>query len=360
MEKIFNKKYKNLLLFILSLLFLFIHYYLKPKEIKSTYYSEMTAAAEKMQLLQKEILSEKLRRGFQIDKDLDKNMTGLIGLEWSGITTTLGNLESKRASAHPDFAALFVKLFKEAGLKKDDSIAANFSSSFPALNLAFIAAADVMGLKSIIVTSVGSSTYGGNIEDFTYLDMENHLYAQNLIKNKTIAYSLGGSGDMGKEFDKGLAEKIKKRLDGYGLKFFYEENFEKNLEQRYEFYNTTACCDIKAFINIGKNLLSLGEDVDSIDNRKIVLSQSTASKTGLVGKFLNDHIPVFYLLNIKSIASHYNLEFDADRFSEIGTSSIYYTSLKHFWNWIIIGVFMLFMIIHSVFFKFRKNKFIKV
>ena len=238
MKLIINKKYKDFFLLVLALIFLFINYYLKPKKIKieNRYYSKMVIAAQKDKLLQEEILKEKINRGLEIDKSLDKNEIGLIGLEWSGITTTLGDIEAKRTSTNPDFAALLVKLFKEAGLKKGDIVAANFSSSFPALNLAFISAADTLGLKAIIITSIGSSTYGGNIEDFTYLDMENYLYSKNLIENRTIAYSLGGAGDIGKEFDKDIIEKIKNRINGYGLKFFYEEEFDKNLENRYEFY----------------------------------------------------------------------------------------------------------------------------
>ena len=78
----------------------------------------MVIAAQKDKLLQEEILKEKINRGLEIDKSLDKNEIGLIGLEWSGITTTLGDIEAKRTSTNPDFAALLVKLFKEAGLKR--------------------------------------------------------------------------------------------------------------------------------------------------------------------------------------------------------------------------------------------------
>lgn len=362
MKIIINKKYKDFFLLILALVFLFINYYLKPKEIriKSKYYPEMLVAAQKNKLLQEEIYNERLRRGIEIDKNLDKNETGLMGLEWSGITTTLGDIEAKRTSTNPDFAALLVKLFKEVGLKEGDTVVANFSSSFPALNLAFISAVDTLKLKSIIITSIGSSTYGGNIEDFTYLDMENYLYSKKLINNRTIAYSLGGTGDIGKEFDKDLIEKIKNRLDSYNLKFFYEENFEKNLENRYEFYKVESANNIKAFINIGGNLLSLGKNADIVDNQKILLTKSSPIKTGLVGKFLEDDIPVFYLLNIKSIALYYNIEFDPDKFSEIGTSSIYYMSSKNFWNYVIIAIFSLFILTHLIFFRFKKNKFTEI
>jgi hypothetical protein len=362
MKLTINKQYKDFFLLLLALIFLFINYYLKPQKmkIKNKYYAEMLIAAQKNQLLQDEISKERLRRGIAIDKNLDENETGVIGLEWSGITTTLGEIEAKRVSTNPDFAALLVKIFKEQGLKKGDVIAANFSSSFPALNLAFISAADTLGLKTIIITSIGSSTYGANIEDFTYLDMENYLYSKKLITNKSVGYSLGGAGDIGKEFDKDLVEKIKNRIDNYNLEFFYEENFEKNLENRYEFYKIKASNNIRAFINIGGNLLSLGKNTDIIDNQKILLSKSTPFKTGLVGKFLKDDIPVFYLLNIKSIALYYNLEYDSNKFSEIGISSIYYISSKNFWNYVIIIIFSLFILTHLILSKLKKYKFIEI
>ena len=194
-----NKKVDNIILTAIALLFIFIQYGLKNKEIKikSPYYSEMVEASEKMKIISTEIKNERIRRGITIDKNLDINETGLIGEEWSGITTTLGNLESKRTSTNPDFAALLVKLFKEKGLK-----AANLSSSFPALNLSLIAAADTLGLEAVMVNSVGSSTYGGNIEEFTYIDMENYLFSKGIIRNRSRGFSLGGIGDIGKNSSK--------------------------------------------------------------------------------------------------------------------------------------------------------------
>ena len=141
---------------------------------------------------------------------------------------------------------------------------------------------------------------------------------------------------------------------------FVQMFFDKNLENRYEFYKNESQNNIKAFINIGGNLLSLGENADIINNQKILLDESSPLKTGLVGKFLKDDIPVFYLLNIKSIALYYNLEYDPDKFSKIGTSSIYYDSSKNFWNYIIVAIFCLFILAHLIFFRLKKNKFIEI
>ncbi|BBA52372.1 poly-gamma-glutamate system protein [Fusobacterium varium] len=341
-----NKKINNIILTIIALLFIFIQYGLKNREIKtkSPYYNEMVEASEKMKTMSIEIKNERIRKGIPIDKNLDINETGLIGEEWSGITTTLGNLESKRTSTNPDFAALLVKLFKEKGLKKGDRIAANLSSSFPALNLSLIAAADTLGLDAIMINSVGASTYGGNIEDFTYLDMENYLFSKGIIQNRSRGFSLGGIGDVGKEFEEEIKEKIIEKNKKYGLKFFYNENIEENIEERYSYFIQESNKQIKAFVNIGGNLLSIGDSVDIIINSKVILNEKTNMQKGLVGKFLKDEIPVFYLLNLKGITAAYNLPFDQYDLQSLKKSDIYFEGNENFWNYLIIGIFLIFVL----------------
>lgn len=352
-----RKKFKNneIILVIFAVLFIFIQYFLKPKEfkIKTKYYSEMILAKDRTELIQNEIKLEKLRRGIKIDENIDKNKTGLIGEEWTEISTTLGSLESKRISTNPDFSALFVKILKENGLKKGDIVAANFSSSFPALNLAFIIAADILELNTVIITSTGSSTYGGNIEEFDYLDMENYLYSNGFIKNRSIAWSLGGAGDVGKDFTDITIERLKRKNTNYNLDFFYNENLEKNIQERYEYYLKKSRNKIKAFINIGGNIVSLGNSMSILNNYKIKLENDNIH-SGLVGKFLEDKIPVFYLLNLKNISLYYGISYDMDNFSKTKFSKIYYEESKNIFNYLIIFLFFIFLFI------IRKNKFKKL
>ncbi len=356
-----EKKNNMLLLIITALLLMFIQYGLKSKDekIKTKYYKEMIIAAKKMKIFSEEIKKEKIKIGIQIDKSLDINETGLIGEEWSGITTTLGSLESKRTSTDPDFAALMVKLFKENNLKKGDSIAVNLSSSFPALNLAFLAAADTIGLNAVIVNSVGASTYGANLENFTYLDMENLLYSKGLLKNKSIAYSLGGEYDTGKNLDETAVKNIKERNTKYGLHFFYNEDLNANINERYEFYKSKG--NIKAFINIGGNLLSFGNASDIIINSNVLLEENLNIKDGLIGKFLTEKIPVYHFLNLKGITTNFGMFFDSYPMHEIGISSIYFEENSNFWNYMIITIFLIF-IFKIIFnektlsFKFSKKK----
>ncbi|WP_448822050.1 poly-gamma-glutamate system protein, partial [Cetobacterium sp.] len=85
-------------------------------------FNEMLQAKNTMMKLSKEIYLEKLNRGISIDKKLDILESGLIGEEFTGITTTLGDLDSKRLSTNPEFAAYFVKELKNKGLNKGDTV----------------------------------------------------------------------------------------------------------------------------------------------------------------------------------------------------------------------------------------------
>ena len=66
---------------------------------------------------------------------------GLIGVEWSEITTTLGELGSKRTACDPAWAVQFSRWFRQSGLERGDPVAIYSSASFPGLLVSAIAAA---------------------------------------------------------------------------------------------------------------------------------------------------------------------------------------------------------------------------
>lgn len=343
------------ILIICAIFLIFIQYGMKNKKtkVKEEYYKEMVLSAENFKILTNEIKLEKIRRKIKIDKEIDKNLTGLMGEEWSDISTTLGNEEAKRTSTNPDFSALITKKLKKLNLKEGDIVAVNMSSSFPALNLALISSLDTLNLKGIIVNTVGSSNYGGNIEEFDYLDMENYLYKKGLIKNKSIAYSFGGIDDIGKEFELPIKERIKEKNKEYNLKFLYNENLEDNINERFEFYKKHGEQKIKVFINIGGNILALGKTTDIFINKDIILNKTENKeiKTGLVGKFFNSGVPVLYLLNIRKIALQNGIPIDPVPFPEIGTSLVYYKKISNLYYNIGILLIVLLYLVKRILFK---------
>lgn len=217
-------------------------------------FNEMLDAKRLMVKLSKEIYIEKRNRGIAIDRKLDTLESGLIGEEFTGITTTLGDLDSKRLSINPDFAAYFVKELKNKDLKKDDVVYVNMSSSFPGLNLSLISALDILNLKGVIINSVGASMYGANNEDFTFLEMTKFLKSKNMIKNSIELYTLGGDADKGLNFDEDVKGPLVERLNKADIPKLNFKDLNDNIEKRIAYYEQYP--NPKYFINIGGNLVS--------------------------------------------------------------------------------------------------------
>ncbi|MBM7870676.1 poly-gamma-glutamate system protein [Clostridium pascui] len=294
-------------------------------KVKDKWYYEKLDASKRLEDSFKAIKEEKMRRNIKINPSIDINLTGLIGGELTPITTTSGALEAKRTTTNPNFAAVMIEYMKKAGLKEGDKIAVNFSGSFPAANLSVICAAEALNLKPIIISSVGASTYGANIPEFTYQDMEYVLFKEGLISNKSIAFSMGGAKDVGKDMETKVASEIVKRIKGYGADFIQEEQIQDNVRKRYKIYKDHGE-NIKAFINVGGNIVSTGENIETDIKPGLLINKNfnLNSKSGLVQMFANENIPVIYILNIKEIAMKNGIPVDPVTIPKVGSGDIYY------------------------------------
>lgn len=321
-------KKQNISIIILSVfLLLFIVFIEKNKSlIKDDWYEDKYEAAKLMEEWIGEIKKEKINRNIKIDSQYDINETGIIGLEFNGITTTLGALEAKRTSANPNFAAVMIDLMKSAGLDKGDNVAINLSSSFPALNIATIASCQVLDLNPIIITSIGSSTWGGNNLEFTYLDMEEFLFKEGFMKYKSKAISQGGAGDMGKDMNQDDLQVIIDRMRDYNKEIIMEEDLEKNIEIRYKLYYEDVE-EIHGFINVGGNIVAFGDTMDSMNTSPGIIKDvkyDINNKIGLVQLFYYKGIPTIHILNIKDLAHKYGIEIDPTSQSMVGDGDVYY------------------------------------
>lgn len=342
-------KKDNILLIFLCLFLAISYIYLENnKKIEKVYcYEDMYLASEKLQDAFELIKERKKELDIQINSNIDINETGMIGVDYNGITTTLGSIEAKRTTCNPNIAALFIKLLNEAGIKKGDKVAINLSSSFPALNIAAIISCEHLGVEPVIITSIGSSTWGGNNIEFPYIMMENYLYNLNVIKNKSIAISPGGSGDIGKDMDSILLNKILTNINKYDNIIIYEEDLKKNIDTRYKIYKEKKAVD--GLINVGGNLVSFGDTQDMEKFLYGVLLEKRYKEndnTGLVQKYNNMGVPVISMLNIKKMAEEYGISIDPKGLPDIGVESIYYEiNYKDIYVYfsLIISFFILFM-----------------
>ncbi len=298
------------------------------------YADQMEEAARLHQKAGELIRAEKARRGIDLAEE-DVWAIGIMGPHYTAITTTSAGEAEKRTSQLPDFAALCVKYFHEAGIRSGDRVGANFSGSYPGLNLAAVCAAEVMGLDFVYSSSVGSSTFGANCPGYTFPEMLKTLYDAGLISRMPGMITLGGGGDMGLnmagyalEDDEWIEEieAMKARLLEEGLVYENIESFSQDIAIHEEMYG-----DIKAFVNAGGNGLGLGGNdgvILSIGNGLLKPQDVTVNKrSGFVERYLAQGIPVIHLLNVHALCGE-GIPFDPAAPPEIGTSPLYYGGWK--------------------------------
>lgn len=330
-----NKNYMDIFLIIWSLLMIVALSIalLTPERKICRYYDEKIQAANLANEAFELIYQYKIDNEIPISKD-DINNTGMIGDKYTSITTTLGILEAKRTSTNPNFAAVILDMLKEAGVKKGDEVGVIFSSSFPALNISVLAVLEVFELKACIMGSIGASSYGANNPKFTFYDMSEFLYQKNIFSNKIDLVSLGGASDIGSDFmDDEDKENIIKRIKTNNTDYLYESDYQKNINYRRKyFYNHIP--NMKALINVGGNLVSLGKDECAYLGKNGLVNGSSyginvnknPDKMGLIDYYLGDGISVIHMLNIKGLAIEYGLPYDPINKVEIGNGEVYFES----------------------------------
>lgn len=315
-----------------GLIILFIGLFLvqQTKSLRfAPYYAEQIQATQLMKTSLEIIKEERLKRGIPVDIELDPNQTGIIGREYTRLTTTLGNLEAKRTSTNPAFAALMVKYFKKANLKKGDTVAIGASGSFPALIVATLCAARVLELEPLLIYSVGSSEYGADIPEFTFVQMLEGLNKNNILPYNLLAISRGGYLDQAEGmFYPDSRDIIEKIVQASGALIIDKKNLEENILYRMQIYRTAAQGKpVKIFVNIGGATPNYGSTNASITypNGLVINGPKIPGhpERGLIFEYQNLGIPVVHLLNIRDLAIKNGLPLDPVPLPETGEGGVY-------------------------------------
>lgn len=257
----------------------------------------------------------------------DVCQTGMLGEEFNGITTTMGSLEAKRTTADPNMAALVVRMLADAGIKEGDVVCANFSGSFPSLNIAVITACDAMDVQLAYITSVGSSTYGANNPQLTFPEIADRLFQDGLISSNSVMVTAGGDGDVGLGMDSELLSQIKSRISQRGLNWFEQSQYRNNIEAKKALLDHFRP---DCFVSVGGNISSLGIGIGSDNHPQGVIApivdmKIIDEKSGLIDRYLAEGIPVVNLLNIKKITAEYAMPFDTMAIEPIGKSPVFHS-----------------------------------
>lgn len=319
-------------------------------EIKQPFYEEKLKAAKIMHdglnLIKFHRVNNLKKTAFH-DDTVDPKKSGLIGVLTSPITSSPGNLQAKRASVNPDWAAVIVDMLKNAGVKQGDTVAMGFSGSFPAINLAALSAAEALKLKCILITSVASSSWGANMPELTWLDMENILYLNLIISTKSIAASLGGSADQAK----GMTEEGKKIIQGAMLKnaispLSSAKTRKENLDSRMALYQKYAeGKPITGYINVGSGSISVGGDTGKKlfnPGLNLKVKPEMLQVDSVMSRFIQQNIPVIQMWPISSLTQKYEFPLSTAKLPLIGESKIF--KKTGYLNSLVIGV-LIFLIL---------------
>ena len=274
------------------------------------------------------IRQAKAEQGVAVDPGDDPNATGLIGAEFTAITTTLGPLEAKRTSTNPAFAAVVVEMLAEAGVRRGDLIAAGFSGSFPALNLSVLAAAAAMGCDLHAITSITASTYGATDPFMTWLAMESALSRAGVFQFRSIAASPEGSeGVLDDHLFPGAYELAEQAVKRNEIPLIARKGFSANVRARMEAYTASAGGRrIAAFVNVGGAAYNLGlcADVWRVRSGLVeTLPPCPEESKGVIFRMAETGMPVINLLNVKDLAARYGLPIDPSPLPALGEGAVF-------------------------------------
>jgi len=276
------------------------------------WYKYKMEAARLMLKAEQTIKQEKINRGIAINSKDDPNSSGVIGQEYSEITTDRGLLDAKMMTTNPNFAAVVVDLFKNAKLKPGDVVAVSFTGSMPAANIAVLSAIESMKLKPIIISSIGASGWGATDPQMTWLDMESTLKNKGLISNSSVAASLGGKEDeawgIRDEFKKLMLEAVTRNV----VPFIDGGSLESNIRARMDIYKTYAKgYPIKLYVNVGGSVASLGKSINGFlipPGLSRTLDTRLLGTEGVVMQMARRGVPVVHILKVREIVKQYRLQ----------------------------------------------------
>ena len=268
---------------------------------------------------------------------------GMMGTEWSEITTTQGSLEAKRTAAQPAFSALLVRLLHDAGVDSSMRVGVIVSGSFPSLAIATLAALQTIGADVVLISSLGSSSFGANQPGATWLDMEEWLHTDGGLRYRSALVTMGAEGDTGGGLEEEGIAILRATAARHGRTLRTEGSFADAVHAK------TALllgAQIGFLVNIGGNQTSLG----TCPHAPILPSGYTVHGSdcqdpgrGVIERCAERGIPFLHLLNIQSIAVRYGIPLSPSSGDESGYARIVMDTsvLRAPLLFLIIGLFVL-------------------
>jgi poly-gamma-glutamate system protein len=295
-------------------------------------FAEMLMAARSMQAASRVLWMEKDARGLTPSAQADPNRTGMIGQEYTPITTTIGELPAKRTATNPDFAAALVRQIASLALARGTPVVIVVSGSFVGGDVAAITATETLGLRPIVIASLSASMWGANEPEFNLTDMLSTLRERNVIRTRAVAAVLGGGGAIGGSMDADGVAALRRSAARDGVPIVEARPVAAVIDALLTRINGAAG-DARpgAVINVGGALIGLGSCREShewspgLTRRAPPCSDGTP---GLAMRLAADGLPVLHIINMRRLALEWGLPFDPTPLPIPGNNRAIYGSAK--------------------------------
>jgi poly-gamma-glutamate system protein len=264
---------------------------------------------DRVRAAQQHMTAWRARTGTAPPAGIDRHECGLIGIEWSGITTTLGSLEAKRTACDPAWSVRFSRWFAEAGLESGDRVAIYASGSFPGLLLNALAAAEAMDLDPFLVVSLGASTWGANHPDAPWPALAAELRRGGFLIKRADFYTLGGDAETGGGIAPEGVSLLSEAAREVDVEVLTADGLNDMVALKTDLLEKH---NIRLLVSIGGSHANMGDDPDVLGLKPGLHRPGTSNATGngVIARALTAGLPVLHMLNIRGLAGAEGIPFD--------------------------------------------------
>ena len=149
--------------------------------------------------------------------------------------------------------------------------------------------------------------------DFTILDIYELLFSKNVIGKRPLAVSLGGTNDTGQEFEEGVKERLRSKIQASDLPLILENDLQSNVSERERVFFGSSETSIKAFINTGGSYANMGSSTLILRVKPGLtgtIAMPDKKSRGMIFSMIDKGIPVIHLLNLQGLVGRYKLRWD--------------------------------------------------
>jgi poly-gamma-glutamate system protein len=228
-------------------------------------------------------------------------------------------------------------------VEEGDVVAAGFSGSFPALNLAVLAATEVLDLQLVAVSSAAASQWGANHPRLLWIDMDRALNERGLFDTRSVAVSLGGLEDQALGMSARGRRLLQRAIARNDLPQLEGETYQDSIRQRMRVYESVAGeRPIAAYINVGGASVSVGGHHAKYEFRPGINRDIPPGALGVdsvMARFVDEGVPAIHLINVARIANAYGLPIQPQVTPDPGDGGVYQQG--HYSPWLILVVLTL-------------------